>query len=99
MELVKRVGKPRLSRQLASADSRNAPPTWTWSPDLMIHDIDIVMSLVKSPIRDLRAIGVPVLTEHADIANARLEFESGAVADVTASRISARSSAHPRASA
>ena len=56
--------------------------------DLMIHDIDIVMSLVHSPIRDIAAIGVPVLTEHADIANARIEFENGAVANVTASRVS-----------
>ena len=56
--------------------------------DLMIHDIDIVMSLVNSPIRDISAIGVPVLTEHADIANARMEFENGAVANVTASRVS-----------
>jgi predicted dehydrogenase len=56
--------------------------------DLMIHDLDLVMALVKSPIRELRATGVPVLTEHADIANVRLEFENGAVANVTASRIS-----------
>lgn len=56
--------------------------------DLMIHDIDIVMSLVNSPIREITAIGVPVLTEHADIANARMEFENGAVANVTASRVS-----------
>ncbi len=56
--------------------------------DLMIHDIDIVMSLVHSPIREISAIGVPVLTEHADIANARIEFENGAVANVTASRVS-----------
>ena len=56
--------------------------------DLMIHDIDIVMSLVNSPIREISAIGVPVLTEHADIANARIEFENGAVANVTASRVS-----------
>jgi predicted dehydrogenase len=56
--------------------------------DLMIHDIDIVMSLVQSPIREISAIGVPVLTEHADIANARIEFANGAVANVTASRVS-----------
>ncbi len=56
--------------------------------DLMIHDIDIVMSLVKSPIRDIAATGLPVLTEHVDIANARIEFANGAVANVTASRVS-----------
>jgi len=56
--------------------------------DLMIHDIDIVMSLVKSPIRSIAADGIPVLTDHVDIANARIEFENGAVANVTASRVS-----------
>jgi predicted dehydrogenase len=56
--------------------------------DLMIHDIDIVLSLVKSNIREVSAMGLPVLTEHVDIANARLEFENGAVANVTASRVS-----------
>jgi len=56
--------------------------------DLMIHDIDIVMSLVKSPIRNIAADGIAVLTDHVDIANARIEFENGAVANVTASRVS-----------
>jgi predicted dehydrogenase len=56
--------------------------------DLMIHDIDIVLSLVKSNIRNIAATGIPVLTEHVDIANARIEFENGAVANVTASRVS-----------
>ena len=56
--------------------------------DLMIHDIDIVLSLVKSDIREVSAMGLPVLTEHVDIANARLEFQNGAVANVTASRVS-----------
>ncbi len=56
--------------------------------DLMIHDIDIVLSLVRSNIRTIAATGIPVLTEHVDIANARIEFENGAVANVTASRVS-----------
>lgn len=56
--------------------------------DLMIHDIDIVMSLVKAPISGIAADGIPVLTSHVDIANARIEFENGAVANVTASRVS-----------
>ncbi len=56
--------------------------------DLMIHDIDIATSLVKAKIKDVTAVGIPVLTEHVDIANARLEFENGAVANVTASRVS-----------
>jgi predicted dehydrogenase len=56
--------------------------------DLMIHDIDIIINLVKSEIKSIHAAGAPVICEHADIANARLEFESGCVANVTASRIS-----------
>lgn len=56
--------------------------------DLMIHDIDIALSLVKANIKEIAAVGIPVLTNHVDIANARLEFENGAVANVTASRVS-----------
>jgi predicted dehydrogenase len=56
--------------------------------DLMIHDIDIILSLVGAPIRTVSAVGLPVLTEHVDIANARLEFEDGCIANVTASRVS-----------
>ncbi|MCH7574057.1 MAG: Gfo/Idh/MocA family oxidoreductase [Candidatus Marinimicrobia bacterium] len=56
--------------------------------DLMIHDIDVVLSLVKSPLKEVRASGVAVITDSADIATARLEFENGAVANLTASRIS-----------
>ena len=56
--------------------------------DLMIHDLDVVGSLVRSDIQHVEAIGVPVLTERADIANARLRFKSGCVANLTASRIS-----------
>jgi predicted dehydrogenase len=54
----------------------------------MIHDIDIVLELVKSPIKSIAATGIAVITRHIDIANARLEFENGAVANVTASRVS-----------
>ncbi len=56
--------------------------------DLMIHDIDIILDLIDSPIRDIRASGISVLSDEIDIANARLEFEDGCVANVTASRIS-----------
>lgn len=56
--------------------------------DLMIHDIDIIMNFVNSDIKSIHAAGVPVICEYVDIANARLEFESGCVANVTASRIS-----------
>jgi len=56
--------------------------------DLMIHDIDIVMHLVKSPVKRISASGVAVLSETADIANARIEFDNGCVANLTSSRIS-----------
>jgi predicted dehydrogenase len=56
--------------------------------DLMIHDIDIIMHLVKSPVRRISASGVTVLSETPDIANARIEFDNGCVANLTASRIS-----------
>jgi predicted dehydrogenase len=56
--------------------------------DLMIHDLDIVMSLVSSPVREVRAVGLPVLSDKVDIANVRLEFENGCVANFTASRVS-----------
>src|SRR5262249_56530451 len=56
--------------------------------DLMIHDIDVVLSFVKSGITDVRAAGVPILTPRIDIANARLEFDNGCVANLTASRVS-----------
>jgi predicted dehydrogenase len=56
--------------------------------DLMIHDLDIVLSLVDSPVREVRAVGLPVLSKKVDIANVRLEFENGCVANFTASRVS-----------
>jgi predicted dehydrogenase len=56
--------------------------------DLMIHDLDIILHLVRSPVKAIHAVGVPVLSRSEDIANVRLLFESGCVANVTASRIS-----------
>ena len=56
--------------------------------DVMIHDLDILLALVDEPVVDLRAVGVPVLTDKVDIAHARLEFAGGAVANITASRVS-----------
>ena len=56
--------------------------------DLMIHDLDIVLSLVNSPVREVRAVGLPILSHKTDIANVRVEFESGCVANFTASRVS-----------
>jgi len=58
--------------------------------DLMIHDLDLILSLVRSPVRDVYALGAQVFGGHEDIVNARLTFENGCVASVTASRISPR---------
>jgi predicted dehydrogenase len=56
--------------------------------DVMIHDLDILLALVDAPVVDIKAIGIPVLTDKVDIAHARLDFATGAVANVTASRVS-----------
>jgi len=56
--------------------------------DVMIHDLDILLALVDEPVTEIRATGIPVLTDKVDIAQARLDFASGAVANVTASRVS-----------
>ncbi len=57
--------------------------------DLMIHDLDVVLAFVKSPVASVDAVGIPVLSQSEDIANARLKFENGCVANLTASRVSA----------
>jgi len=56
--------------------------------DLMIHDLDVVLSFVSSPVKEIRAVGLPILSGRVDIANVRMEFESGCVANFTASRVS-----------
>jgi predicted dehydrogenase len=56
--------------------------------DLMIHDIDIVLAFARSPVKEMRAVGLPILSPKVDIANVRMEFESGCVANFTASRVS-----------
>ncbi len=56
--------------------------------DLMIHDLDIVLAFVQSPVKEVRAVGLPILSQKVDIANVRMEFESGCVANFTASRVS-----------
>lgn len=56
--------------------------------DLMIHDLDILLALVKEPVTEVKAVGIPVLTDRVDIAHVRMEFSGGAVANVTASRVS-----------
>ena len=59
--------------------------------DLMIHDIDIILDFVGSPVKSIQTNGVPVLSNDIDVANARIQFESGCVANVTASRVSMKS--------
>ena len=56
--------------------------------DVMIHDLDILLSLVNAPVVDLKAVGIPVISDKVDIAHARVEFETGTVANLTASRVS-----------
>jgi predicted dehydrogenase len=56
--------------------------------DLMIHDLDVVLTLVRSGVKEIRAVGLPILSGKVDIANVRIEFESGCVANFTASRVS-----------
>jgi len=56
--------------------------------DLMIHDLDAVLAFVQSPVKEIRAAGLPILSNKVDIANARIEFESGCIANFTASRVS-----------
>lgn len=58
--------------------------------DLMIHDLDIILEFVKSPVKSVAAVGVSVLSDKVDIANARVTFESGCVANITASRVTAK---------
>lgn len=89
-ELARRVDNPRFieAHRLGTFVERATDVDVV--TDLMIHDIDIVMSLVGVPVKSIEAVGIPVLTEHVDIANARMEFENGAVANVTASRVSGK---------
>lgn len=77
-----------------------APPLFGGKPrgtevsvvlDLMIHDLEVILHLVRSPVREIHAVGVPVLSPSEDIANVRLTFENGCVANVTTSRISPES--------
>ena len=85
----------RMSRPLYIEATRIAPykPRGTDVSvilDLMIHDLDLILALVDSPITSVDAVGAAVASQHEDIANARIRFASGAVATITASRVSAR---------
>lgn len=90
MELAARVSDPRFIEVHRLGVFVERATDVDVITDLMIHDIDIVLTLVKSGIKNVSAVGSPVVTDHVDIANARLEFENGAVANVTASRVSSK---------
>lgn len=97
MELAKRIRNPRfIEAQRMGGFVARATDVDVIS-DLMIHDIDIILSLVDSDIVSVAAVGTPVLTRHIDIANARLEFANGCVANIVASRVSEKKSRRIRA--
>jgi predicted dehydrogenase len=88
-----RAALPHVDRPLFIDSDRLAPFNPRGSDvavvlDLMIHDIDLVLTLTGSPVKDVQAAGLPVLTPSVDIADARIAFESGAVATITSSRVS-----------
>lgn len=90
MKLAERVADPRFIEVHRLGKFTERATDVDVVTDLMIHDIDIVLSLVKSELKSISASGSPVISDHVDIANARLEFANGAVANVTASRVSRR---------
>ncbi len=88
MALADRISKPRFIEAHRMGEFVARATDVDVVSDLMIHDIDIILSLVNSEITAIAAVGTRVLTDHIDIANARLEFANGAVANVIASRVS-----------
>ena len=96
MALAERIDSPRyIEAQRMGGFTERATDVDVVS-DLMIHDIDIVLSLVGAELTYVSAVGASVLTPHVDIANARLEFDNGAVANVVASRVSEKKIRHIR---
>ena len=87
-ELEKRLDNPRFIEVHRLSPFPNRSTDIGVVLDLMIHDLEIVLHLVKSEVESVDAVGVPVLTHREDIANARIRFASGAVANITSSRIS-----------
>ena len=87
-ELEKKLARPRFIEAHRLSPFPNRSMDIGVVLDLMIHDLEIILHLVRSPIASIDAVGVAVLTGQEDIANARLRFENGCVANVTASRIS-----------
>ena len=90
MALAERVGEPRFIEVHRLGTFVERATDVDVVTDLMIHDIDIVLSLVDSELTYVSAVGAAVLTDHVDIANARLEFANNTVANVTASRVSSK---------
>ncbi len=88
MRVLQDLGKPRFIECHRLAPFSNRSTDIDVVLDLMIHDIDLMLAIVKSPLKFVHAAGFPVLTKKADIANARFEFEDGCIANITASRIS-----------
>jgi predicted dehydrogenase len=88
MALAARIDRPRFIEAQRMGGFKERATDVDVVSDLMIHDIDIILSLVGDALTDVRAVGTSVLTEHVDIANARLEFADGAVANIVASRVS-----------
>ncbi len=88
MELARRIEQPRFIEAHRMGGFVERATDVDVVSDLMIHDIDIILSLMNADIKDIAAIGTRVLTKHVDIANARIEFSNGAVANVIASRAS-----------
>ncbi len=90
-ELTRRVHEPRFIEIHRLAFFKERGIDVDVVRDLMIHDLDLVLSLVPGAISEIRAAGVSVLTDSIDLANARLEFDTGCIANLTASRISVKS--------
>jgi predicted dehydrogenase len=89
-EVSGRMGKPLYIEAIRIAPFKPRGTDVSVILDLMIHDIDLVLSLVDSPLESVDAVGAAVASQHVDIANARIRFENGSVATITASRISFR---------
>jgi predicted dehydrogenase len=87
-QLEERIKEPRFIEATRLSQFPNRSMDIGVVLDLMIHDLEIILHLVRSPVVSVDAVGVPVLTRREDIANARLRFANGCVANVTASRVS-----------
>ena len=87
MELTERISQPKYVEAHRQGKFAGRGGDVDVITDLMIHDIDLVLAIINSPVKSVSALGASVVTPYVDITNARLEFENGAVANVTASRV------------